>query len=152
MERYLLRHVLEQLLTVPLAGKDYSNPRITDFHTLNKPEQDMYDRTKIARMPWHDVGMQILGQPARDLARHFIMRWNYLLRVKSHSRNLPFLLPSPDFKPAQLEEMNLTGTCELQICRSASAWSMGTPNKTEDSIHNAYLKGESPDEDSRAES
>lgn len=33
-------------------GKDYSNPRISDFHTLNKPEQDMYDRAKIPRMPW----------------------------------------------------------------------------------------------------
>ena len=36
-------------------GKDYSNPRVLDFHTLNKPEEDMYDRTKIPRMPWHDV-------------------------------------------------------------------------------------------------
>jgi len=33
-------------------GKDYSNPRILDFHTLNKPEEDMYDRTKCPRMPW----------------------------------------------------------------------------------------------------
>ncbi|KAH7099651.1 phospholipase D [Auriculariales sp. MPI-PUGE-AT-0066] len=121
-------------------GKDYSNPRVSDFHTLNKPEQEMYDRSKVPRMPWHDVGMQILGQPARDLARHFIQRWNYLLRVKNHTRSLPFLLPAPDFKPAQLEELNLTGTCELQICRSAGPWSMGTPNRTEDSIHNAYLK------------
>lgn len=34
------------------AGKDYSNPRISDFFTLDKPEQDMYDRTKVPRMPW----------------------------------------------------------------------------------------------------
>jgi phospholipase D1/2 len=34
------------------AGKDYSNARVSDFHTLNKPEQDMYDRSKVARMPW----------------------------------------------------------------------------------------------------
>ncbi|KZV82901.1 phospholipase D/nuclease, partial [Exidia glandulosa HHB12029] len=121
-------------------GKDYSNPRITDFHTLNKPEQDMYDRAKIPRMPWHDIGCQVVGQPARDLSRHFVMRWNYLLRVKTHSRSLPFLLPAPDFKPAQLTEMNLTGTCEMQICRSAGPWSMGTPNRVEDSIQNAYLK------------
>ncbi|EJD41463.1 phospholipase D [Auricularia subglabra TFB-10046 SS5] len=121
-------------------GKDYSNPRVTDFHTLNKPEQDMYDRTKVPRMPWHDVGLQILGQPARDLGRHFVERWNYLLRVKNHSRSLPFLLPAPDFKPAQLTEQNLTGTCEMQICRSAGPWSMGTPNRTEDSVQNAYLK------------
>ena len=34
-------------------GKDYSNPRVLDFHTLNRPEQDMYDRSKVARMPWY---------------------------------------------------------------------------------------------------
>jgi hypothetical protein len=34
------------------VGKDYSNPRVLDFHTLNRPEQDMYDRSKVARMPW----------------------------------------------------------------------------------------------------
>ncbi|KAL1715411.1 hypothetical protein EV715DRAFT_256257 [Schizophyllum commune] len=121
-------------------GKDYSNPRVLDFHTLNKPEEDMYDRTKIPRMPWHDVAMQIVGQPARDLARHFVQRWNFLLRIKNHSRVMPFLLPPPEFKPGELTEMGLTGTCEMQICRSAGPWSMGTPNKVEHSIQNAYLK------------
>lgn len=37
--------------------------------------------------------------------------------------------------------MGLTGTCELQICRSAGPWSMGTPDRIEFSIQNAYLKG-----------
>jgi hypothetical protein len=36
-----------------LEGKDYSNPRVADFHTLNKPEEDLHDRTKIPRMPWY---------------------------------------------------------------------------------------------------
>lgn len=36
---------------IPL-GKDYSNERVVEFHTLNKPEEDMYDRTKVPRMPW----------------------------------------------------------------------------------------------------
>ncbi|KAJ1309919.1 hypothetical protein OPQ81_006678 [Rhizoctonia solani] len=121
-------------------GKDYSNARVLDFHTLNKPEQDMYDRTKVPRMPWHDVAMQIVGQPARDLCRHFVQRWNYLLRVKNHSRKMPFLLPPPDFKPSELTEQGLTGTCELQICRSAGPWSLGTQNRIEHSIQNAYLK------------
>ncbi|KAI0632459.1 phospholipase D [Trametes polyzona] len=121
-------------------GKDYSNPRVLDFHTLNKPDEDMYDRTKVPRMPWHDVSMQVVGQPARDLARHFVQRWNYLLRIKNHSRTMPFLLPPPEFKPGELAEMGLTGTCELQICRSAGPWSMGTPDRIEHSIQNAYLK------------
>lgn len=41
-------------------GKDYSNPRIADFCELDKPDQDMYDRTKVPRMPWYtflDFGM-----------------------------------------------------------------------------------------------
>ncbi|OCH94908.1 phospholipase D [Obba rivulosa] len=121
-------------------GKDYSNPRVQDFHTLHKPEEDMYDRTKVPRMPWHDVSMQVVGQPARDLARHFVQRWNSLLRIKNHTRVMPFLLPPPEFKPNELAEMGLTGTCELQICRSAGPWSMGTPERIEHSIQNAYLK------------
>ncbi|KAH9949881.1 phospholipase D [Amylocystis lapponica] len=121
-------------------GKDYSNPRIQDFHTLTKPHDDMYDRTRIPRMPWHDVSMQVVGQPARDLARHFVQRWNYLLRIKNHTRQMPFLLPPPEFKPGELQQMGLTGTCELQICRSAGPWSMGTPDRVEFSIQNAYLK------------
>jgi hypothetical protein len=36
-----------------MAGKDYSNPRVVDFHALNKPFEDMYDRSKIPRMPWY---------------------------------------------------------------------------------------------------
>ncbi|KDR82694.1 hypothetical protein GALMADRAFT_238185 [Galerina marginata CBS 339.88] len=121
-------------------GKDYSNPRLSDFYNLNKPEEDMYDRTKVPRMPWHDVSMQIVGQPARDLARHFVQRWNYLLRIKNHSRVMPFLLPPPEFRPGELTQMGLTGTCELQICRSAGPWSLGTPGRIEHSIQNAYLK------------
>ncbi|KAI0755244.1 phospholipase D [Daedaleopsis nitida] len=121
-------------------GKDYSNPRVGDFHTLNKPHEDMYDRGKVARMPWHDISMQVVGQPARDLARHFVQRWNHLLRIKNHSRAMPFLLPPPEFKPGELADMGLTGTCELQICRSAGPWSMGTPDRIELSIQNAYLK------------
>lgn len=85
--------------------------------------------------------MQIVGQPARDLCRHFIQRWNYLLRIKNHSKVMPFLLPPPEFRPGELTQMGLTGTCEMQICRSAGPWSLGTPLRIEHSIQNAYLKG-----------
>ena len=40
------------VLIVVVLGKDYSNPRVTDFHTLSKPFEDMYDRSKVPRMPW----------------------------------------------------------------------------------------------------
>lgn len=121
-------------------GKDYSNPRIQDFYALNKPYEEMYDRSQVARMPWHDISMQIVGQPARDLTRHFVQRWNYILRQRKPTRPTPFLLPPPDFNPADLEALGLDGTCEVQLLRSAGPWSIGTPDKTEHSIMNAYVK------------
>lgn len=47
---YTVRTVLTA--SVHILGKDYSNPRVLDFHTLHKPEEDMYDRSKVPRMPW----------------------------------------------------------------------------------------------------
>ncbi|KAL9122063.1 MAG: hypothetical protein Q9187_001377, partial [Circinaria calcarea] len=121
-------------------GKDYSNPRVQDFYALDKPYEEMYDRSKVPRMPWHDISMQIVGQPARDLTRHFVQRWNYVLRQRKPTRPTPFLLPPPDFNPADLESLGLDGTCEVQILRSCANWSMGTPNLVEHSIMNAYVK------------
>lgn len=120
-------------------GKDYSNPRVQDFHKLHEPYEEMYDRTIVPRMPWHDISMQVVGQPARDLTRHFVQRWNYLRRGRRPTRPLPFLLPAPDAKFDELEALGLTGTCEVQILRSATTWSLGI-EETEHSIQNAYIK------------
>lgn len=120
-------------------GKDYSNPRVQDFFRLNEPYEEMYDRSKVPRMPWHDVAMQVVGQPARDLTRHFVQRWNYLRRGRKSTRPLPFLLPPPDAKIEELEALGLTGTCEVQMLRSASNWSLGL-EETEHSIQTAYVK------------
>jgi len=121
-------------------GKDYSNQRVSDFFNLSKPEEDMYDRDRVPRQPWHDIGLQLVGQPARDLCRHFVQRWNYLLRTKNHTRLMPFLIPPSDFTPLELSERRIIGTCEAQICRSCGPWSIGTPNKVEHSIQSAYVK------------
>ena len=121
-------------------GKDYSNPRVQDFYGLDKPYEEMYDRAKVPRMPWHDIHMQVVGQPARDLTRHFVQRWNYILRQRKPTRPTPLLLPPPDFNPEDLEALGLDGTCEVQILRSACEWSLGTPGITERSIENAYIK------------
>ncbi|KAI4191775.1 MAG: hypothetical protein LQ348_003427 [Seirophora lacunosa] len=121
-------------------GKDYSNPRVQDFYALDKPYEEMYDRSKVPRMPWHDIAMQVVGQPARDLTRHFVQRWNFILRQRKPTRPTPFLLPPPDFNPADLEALGLDGTCEVQMLRSTTWWSIGTPDKTECSIMNAYIK------------
>lgn len=120
-------------------GKDYSNPRVQDFYKLHEPYAEMYDRSRVPRMPWHDISMQVVGQPARDLTRHFVQRWNYLRRGRKPTRPLPFLLPAPDAKMEELEELGLTGTCEVQILRSATTWSLGI-EETEHSIQTAYIK------------
>lgn len=121
-------------------GKDYFNERIDEYADLDKPFEDRFDRSRQPRMPWHDVGLQILGQPARDLCRHFCQRWNLLLRTKNHTRKMPFLLPPADFTERELVDLHLNGTCEVQICRSCGPWSMGTNAKIEHSITNAYVK------------
>ncbi|KAK4240195.1 hypothetical protein C8A03DRAFT_31670 [Achaetomium macrosporum] len=120
-------------------GKDYSNPRVLDFFRLNEPYEEMYDRSMTPRMPWHDIAMQVVGQPARDLTRHFVQRWNYVRRGRKPTRPTPFLLPPPDCKQEELEAMGLSGTCEVQILRSATTWSLGIED-TEHSIQSAYIK------------
>ena len=120
-------------------GKDYSNPRVQDFYALDRPYEEMYDRTKVPRMPWHDIAMQIVGQPARDVGRHFVQRWNYILRSRIPSRPTPVLVPPPEYEQAELEDLGMTGSCQVQILRSCSPWSIGTPNKVEHSIMNAYV-------------
>lgn len=57
---------------------------------------------------------------------------------------MPFIIPPPEFRPAELTQLGLTGTCEMQICRSAGPWSLGTADRVEHSIQNAYLKGSVP--------
>lgn len=120
-------------------GKDYSNPRVKDFYNLDKPYESMYDRNAVPRMPWHDVHMVTAGQTASDLSRHFVQRWNYLLRQKRPSRPTPLLTPPPEFTPEQLKHFQLTGNCEVQLLRSAGNWSLGL-KETEKSIQTAYLK------------
>lgn len=33
-------------------GKDYSNERVAEYSNLDKPFEDMFDRSKVPRMPW----------------------------------------------------------------------------------------------------
>lgn len=41
------------------------------------PWADFIDRYSTPRMPWHDIGSVVHGKAARDVARHFIQRWNF---------------------------------------------------------------------------
>ncbi|QLQ78532.1 hypothetical protein HG537_0A07790 [Torulaspora globosa] len=142
---HVLRDDHENFNEQNFPGKDYSNARICDFHDLDRPFESMYDRKKIPRMPWHDVHMMTVGEAARDMARHFVQRWNYLLRQKRPSRPTPLLTPPCDFTDIQLKNspffrmLKPRSTCEVQVLRSAGSWSLGL-KETEKSIQNAYLK------------
>ena len=58
-------------------GKDYSNSYVADFDNVADYSSDQFERTKVQRMPWRDEGVVVFGESARDLARHFIQRWNH---------------------------------------------------------------------------
>ncbi|GAV55262.1 hypothetical protein ZYGR_0AS05860 [Zygosaccharomyces rouxii] len=142
---HVLRDDHEKIPDQIFPGKDYSNARICDFYDLDKPFESMYDRSLVARMPWHDVHTMTIGEAARDMARHFVQRWNYLLRQKRPSRPTPLLTPVSDFTEEQLKHspffqmLKPRATCEVQVLRSAGYWSLGL-KETEHSIQNAYLK------------
>ncbi|CAG8747488.1 10283_t:CDS:2, partial [Cetraspora pellucida] len=98
-------------------GQDYSNPRIKDFQNGKSLE-------------W------FVGTPARDVARHFVQRWNFIKDKKSFEREtLPFLLPKGEYVSTR-DESRFNGTCEVQILRSSAVWSMGI--EAESSIYSAY--------------
>jgi phospholipase D1/2 len=58
-------------------GKDYYNPRESEPNSWEDTMKDELDRTKYPRMPWHDVQCALYGPACRDIARHFVQRWNY---------------------------------------------------------------------------
>uniref|UniRef100_A0A672KUI8 Phospholipase n=1 Tax=Sinocyclocheilus grahami TaxID=75366 RepID=A0A672KUI8_SINGR len=58
-------------------GKDYCNFVHKDWVQLDKPFDDFIDRHITPRMPWHDIASVVHGKAARDVARHFIQRWNF---------------------------------------------------------------------------
>lgn len=46
------------------------------------------DREKYPRMPWHDVQCALWGAPCRDVARHFVQRWNYAKVVSCYLKEV----------------------------------------------------------------
>ncbi|PKA58407.1 Phospholipase D p1 [Apostasia shenzhenica] len=75
-------------------GKDYYNPRESEPNSWEDTMKDELDRVKYPRMPWHDVQCALWGPPCRDVARHFVQRWNYAKRNKAlHEEMIPLLMP-----------------------------------------------------------
>eukprot|EP00249_Psilotum_nudum_P019640 c27353_g1_i1 orf=427-3258(+) len=75
-------------------GKDYYNPRESEPNSWEDTMKDELDRQKYPRMPWHDVHAALWGPACRDVARHFVQRWNYAKRNKAPNEpTIPLLLP-----------------------------------------------------------
>ncbi|KAK9004681.1 hypothetical protein V6N11_042141 [Hibiscus sabdariffa] len=75
-------------------GKDYYNPRESEPNSWEDIMKDELDRRKYPRMPWHDVHCALSGPPCRDVARHFVQRWNYAKRNKAlYEEAIPLLMP-----------------------------------------------------------
>ncbi|KAG9459497.1 hypothetical protein H6P81_004005 [Aristolochia fimbriata] len=75
-------------------GKDYYNPRESEPNSWEDTMKDELDRGKYPRMPWHDVHCALWGPPCRDVARHFVQRWNYAKRNKApNEQTIPLLMP-----------------------------------------------------------
>ncbi|XP_054268857.1 phospholipase D1-like [Macrosteles quadrilineatus] len=127
-------------------GKDYTNFIVKDFNNLDRPYQDLVDRSHTPRMPWHDVGAMVHGAAARDVARHFIMRWNAVKLEKAKLNPM-----YPNLIPKTYRDVELTPIMQLpdvklyrvkaQIVRSVSHWSAGFMDQEtwEGSIHEAYV-------------
>ncbi|KAJ2747311.1 hypothetical protein GGI20_000646 [Coemansia sp. BCRC 34301] len=119
-------------------GQDYNNARIHDFNNVNDYEETLIDRRTTPRMPWHDVHMAMIGQPARDVARHFIQRWNFIKSSKGMAKpHMPFLMPKGEYSVSR-NDLQYRGTCRTQVLRSSAEWSMGITK--ESSIHTAYCE------------
>uniref|UniRef100_A0A674AVF3 Phospholipase n=1 Tax=Salmo trutta TaxID=8032 RepID=A0A674AVF3_SALTR len=104
-------------------GKDYSNFIRKDWVQLDRPFEDNIDRTEVPRMPWRDLSAALHGKAARDVARHFIQRWNFIFKYKNiRGKFFPCLLPKSH--------------STRNVLRSVDRWSAGT---CESSILNAYI-------------
>ncbi|KAM9089333.1 phospholipase D1 isoform 2-T3 [Megaptera novaeangliae] len=122
-------------------GKDYCNFVFKDWVQLDKPFADFIDRHSTPRMPWHDISSAVHGKAARDVARHFIQRWNFtkIMKPKYRSLSYPFLLPKSQTTAHELK-YQVPGSvhANVQLLRSAADWSAGIKYH-EESIHAAYV-------------
>ncbi|KAH0624158.1 hypothetical protein JD844_007600 [Phrynosoma platyrhinos] len=122
-------------------GKDYCNFVFKDWVQLDKPFADFIDRYTMPRMPWHDIASVVHGKAARDVARHFIQRWNFtkIMKPKYRSLSYPFLLPKSQRTADELKYQVPEAICaSVQVLRSAADWSAGIKYH-EESIHAAYV-------------
>ncbi|KAI6194536.1 Phospholipase [Aphelenchoides besseyi] len=122
-------------------GKDYVNYLVRDFVDVHDAYTDFINRYEVPRTPWHDIHSVVYGDPARDVARHFIQRWNAAKTEKLKDKDeYPYLLPK-SYDSVKIPRVFLnrnTHNVDIQVLRSVAHWSI-LIDKTEDSIQQAYL-------------
>ena len=72
-EQYAIADPLER--TFP--GADYHNSDIALPRNTDSLHLDVLDRTRHARLPWHDIQCSVDGECARDVALSFVQTWNH---------------------------------------------------------------------------
>merc|ERR1719412_1832518 len=110
-------------------AKDYVNFIVKDVANPDKHLEDNVDRNNTPRMPWHDIAVAVQGSPARDVARHFIQRWNAIKTEKAKfSKQYPYLVPR-SYANSCNNGVHLQAAAykvKCQVVRSGSKWSMGS--------------------------
>ncbi|CAG2106344.1 unnamed protein product [Medioppia subpectinata] len=123
-------------------GKDYCNFIVKDFVNLNEPFVDSVNRNNTPRMPWHDLSCMVTGAAARDVARHFIERWNFTKFEKAKFNDkFPWLLPKCYDRVASVQVPRFflrSQPVSAQVVRSVGHWSIGHKS-TDTSILTAHI-------------
>lgn len=147
------QHRISDPTAATWLGQDYYNPRIKDV-TEGRLQKDLLQRVNQPRLPWQDIACELLGRPARDMARHCVERWNHARFINSIYDHFPLamlrrkvavsneqmlLLPRESCQkqwPQWPPEKGPWQESRAQVVRSVGRWSAGT--KTESSTHQAY--------------
>ena len=85
-------------------GIDYVNPRIMDFRNVKNYHASLIDKLAVPRMPWHDIAVKVVGDSARDLARHFIQYWNFAKIDLVPKKEQYFLTPTTEIEAARISK------------------------------------------------
>ncbi len=106
-------------IDLALGRWDTSDHRLTDNN----------DSPNSSRLPWHDVSCMFNGEPALDVARHFIQRFNALrhwYKLSEHHPTITHRIQNPSTKNSK-----------IQVVHSVAGWSAN--QHQENSILKAYL-------------
>lgn len=74
-------------------GIEFNNARVEDFKDVRNYTICTIDKKTTPRMPWHDIGVKLIGEAVRDLTRHFIQYWNFACMDLDREKNKDFLAP-----------------------------------------------------------